>query len=142
MQPTRDEVLDWLEARFARRLPALQQADVLRATGCDGSDADALIRDFAERFGVDMRGYRPMMHHHGDGRRLRPSWPVAVTPEHGVLVPLSVSLLHGAAVHRRWTVRYPDLPVAQDLSWVNLPLLATGLVAATMAVLWAIPRLF
>lgn len=142
MQPSRDEVLNWLEARFARKLPAAQQADVLRATGYDGHDAEALMRDFAESFGVDMRGYRAMMHHHGDGRRLRPSWPVPVTPVHGALVPLSVGLLHRAAVDRRWTLHYPNLPVAQDLSWINLPLLAAGLLAATVAVLWAIPRMF
>jgi len=142
MDPTRADVLDWLEGVVGARLTPAAQADVLAAARCDGDAAEALMGRFAARFGVDMRGYRPDMHHRRAGDLLRPNWPFPVQPRHGVLVPVSVSLLHGAAVARRWPVRYPDLPASRDLSFANLPLVMLGLVAATLLVLWLVPRIF
>lgn len=142
MTPSRADVLEWLEGRLGRELPPAAQADVLQATGREGSDAEALVAAFAARFGVDMTGFRPRMHARSDGQALRPHWPIPAPPPHGAIVPLSVSLLHAAAVAGRWPVRYPVLPPARDLSLANLPLLAAGLVAVTLLVLWGVPRIF
>lgn len=139
MKPSRAEVLEWVQGRLGQALTPAAQADVLSATGCDGEEAAALTDAFAARFAVDMRAYRPEMHHHSAGHLLRPGWPF---PLPGVRVPLSVSLLHQAAVEGRWPVAYPDLPPERDLSLANLPLLLCGLTGATLLVLWAVPRLF
>lgn len=137
---SRDEVLDWLQDWLGTPLPPQAQADILQASGRDGAAAEALIAAFAARFTVDMAGFRPRMH--SKAQALRPDWPFPVQPAHGALVPLSVSLLHAAAVAGRWPVRYPVLPPARDLSLANVPLLMTGLIGATLVVLWALPRLF
>ncbi len=141
MTMSRAEVLDWVQDRLGRELAPDAQADLLRETGREGA-AEALIADFAVRFEVDMTGYQPQMHTRRANQLLRPDWPFPAPPPHGVAVPLSVSLLHRAAVAKRWPVRYPVLPVARDLSLANVPLLMTGLIAATLLVLWAVPRLF
>lgn len=138
MTPTRAEVLDWVQDWTGRSLSPVEQADLLRATTTAG---DSLVIAFAARFGVDLTGYRPRMHDLG-GQVLRPDWPLPVVPPHGVAVPLSVSLLSAAAQAGRWPVTYPDLPAVRDPSAANVPLLAVGLVAVTLLVLWALPRLF
>lgn len=142
MTVTRAEVLDWVQGWLGMTLPPAAQADVLQASGREGEGAEALVAAFAARFGVDMTGYQPLMHARSRGQALRPGWPFPTPLPHGAVVPLSVSLLHAAAVARRWPVRYPRLPVARDLSVANVPLLMAGLIAATLVVLWAVPVLF
>jgi|GEM_PF-2256923 len=148
MTPSRPEVLEWLQDWIGTTLPPVVQADVLHATGREGAEADALVAAFAAQFGVDMTGYQPRMHCRSNGQALRPDWPFPVPPVHGAVVPLSVSLLHAAAVARRWPVTYPKLPVVRglsvgrDLSVANVPLLMAGLIAATLLVLWAVPVAF
>ncbi len=140
MTPTRSEVLDWLETRLNRRLSVVAQADLLAATGLDRSAARGLMAEYAARFAVDLADYRDEMHAGFESLQLTPGWPV---PVRGVRVPLSVTLLHDAAVNRRWRVVYPAvLPVVRDMSWINVPLLAAGLILATLTVMWAVPRLF
>ena len=139
---SRAEVLYWLQGWLGRDLTPADQADVLSATGREGAEAEALVAAFAARFGVDMAGYRLAMHARSPGQALRPGWPIPAPPPHGAVVPLSVSLLHTAALAGRWPVRYPVLPQVRDLSFANLPLLAIGLIGITLAVLWAVPRLF
>lgn len=142
MTPSRIEVLEWLQGWLGQDLTPAGQSDVLAASGRDGAEANALVVAFAERFGVDMTGYRLRMHARSNGQALRPGWPILVPPPHGAMVPLSVSLLHAAAVTHRWPVTYPVLPEVRDLSVVNLPVLAAGLIGMTLLVLWAVPRLF
>lgn len=142
MGPTRTDVVDWLERWLGTPLTPADQADVLRATAAEAARADALIDGFAARFGVDMSGYQPLMHCRSPAQALRPDWPLPVPPPHGAIVPLSVSVLHAAAVAGRWPVRYPALPIARDVSLFNIPLLAAGLVVATLLVLWVVPRIF
>lgn len=140
-KPSRAEVLDWLERQLGQSLSPAAQSDILQATGREGAQAEALMAGFAARFGVDLTGFRPRMHARAEAQVLRPGWPFAIPAPHGAAVPLSVSLLHAAATLGHWPVRYPVLPPARDLSAANLPLLAAGLVGATLLVLWAVPRL-
>lgn len=139
MTPSRDMVLDWVQDWAGVGLTPAEQSDVLRAAGHDTDRAEAVILAFATKFGVDMAGYRPPMHAHGAGQSLRPDWPVPMQPPHGVVVPLSVSLLHAAALARRWPVIYPTLPLVRDLSVLNVPLLMAGLVGAALLVLAVVP---
>ena len=144
MTVRRVDVLDWVQGWTGKTLPPAAQADLISATG---APADALIADFGRRFAVDLTGYRPAMHD-GGGQAWRPGWPFAVRPPCGVAVPLSVSLLHAAALAGRWPVRYPDLPpvrelpLLRDLSLLNVPLMVAGLVGVTLAVLWLVAALF
>lgn len=142
MDPTRAEVLDWIEAQLATRLTPAAQSDILRATGCDGDDAVDLMAAFARRFGVNMSGYQWDMHHRARRGMLQPGWPLPLRTPHGVPVPLSLTALHLAASTRRWPLTYPKTTPTPDYSWANLPLLAVGLPGLTLLLLWAIPRLF
>ena len=142
MHPTRAEVLDWVQGSLGVTLSPADQTDVLHGSGHDGTAAEALLSGFAERFAVDMAGCQPRMHSRSAAQGLRPDWPFPTSPPHAVFVPLSISLLHAAAVAGRWPVCYPILPDVRDLSVVNLPLLMLGLIAATLLVLWVVPVVF
>ncbi len=142
MDPTRAEVLDWLEAELATRLSPAAQSDILRAASCAGDDAAELMEAFGKRFSVDMAGYRWDWHHHSEGSLLHIGWPIAVSPPYCVHLPLSLHALHLAAKTGRWPLVYPPATPAADFSWANLPLLALGLPALTLLLLWVMPRLF
>lgn len=86
-------------------------ADLFAAVGIDGDDAFDLMRDFAERFQVDLKDYRWYRHHGTEGfplfsRFLRPPWP-------GTLLPITVSQLERAATLHRWPAAYPE-PAVPD----------------------------
>ncbi|MGL6210974.1 MAG: hypothetical protein ACRC14_14220 [Paracoccaceae bacterium] len=141
MEPSRAQILEWLEGRLGRTLTTVEQSDVLAASGHDGDDAVALIKAFGAQFGVDLGPYRGDMHHAGEGGLWHPTWPVPASSVHGVRVPISVTLLQNAAAVKTWPVTYPNLARVRDLSWANIPILLCGLPIATLCVLWIVRQL-
>ncbi|MES2665288.1 MAG: hypothetical protein V4712_04260 [Pseudomonadota bacterium] len=142
MDPTRAEVLDWIEGQLATRLSPADQADILRAAGYGGAGALTLMQDFARHFGVDLTGYQPAMHHAPDRGLLQMGWPIPARAPQGVAFPVSLTVLHQAASLKRWPVTYPGSAPAANYAWANLPLLILGLPALTALLLWVMPRLF
>lgn len=131
--PARDTVLAWLESRLGRTLTPAEQADIFAATGLTGQAADDLIADFAKEFGVDLTQYDPLAHREEDGTR--PGWPIPHRPKLGLLLPVSVTLLHLSALAGEWRQRMPDLRPSRGLAWANLPLLLIGLPVLTALLL-------
>jgi Protein of unknown function (DUF1493) len=104
---------------------------VLDDLGVDGDAFDELMGAFAERFGVDMAGYRWYFHHHSEAADpadlfFRPQSydQIAVTP----------TLLLESANAGRWLVEYP--PHRAPRRGFHLSLLSCLLM---MLILWLFP---
>jgi hypothetical protein len=108
-------------------------ADVFGALGIDGDDGSEFIEQFAERFGVDMGGYRWYFHHGEEGWGLGallfrpPDWRVET-------IPITREILLEAIRSRRWPIDYPphELPKVRWDLWINgaMAVAVLGYVAA------------
>ena len=72
--------------------------------GVDGDEFDELMGGFAERFGVDMSGYRWYFHHHADGAD--PA-DLFFRPQQYDLIAVTPRLLLESANAGRWPIEYP-----------------------------------
>lgn len=102
------------------------------ALGMHGDDLDDLLLRFAERYRVNMTGYRWYFHTHEEG--LNPFWIVIPPPNRGVdEIPITLRVLLESARRRAWAVEYPPHP--PPTRWDNIALwVALGIVLASVAV--------
>ncbi len=136
--PSAQDIVLFIEARFGKRLTALQQADVLGALDLDGAEAVTFTQAFAQEFKVEMAGYEPAFHHRDPGRAGRFGWPLAVPMLFGVRLPIAVSTLARAAQTGHWPLRYPYLRPVPMRDWVNwvIVLVALPIFVALMLIVW------
>jgi hypothetical protein len=138
-RPTdRNAVLAWVETRAGRALSLAEQADLLATL----PDAGELVAEFANAFGVDLQDHDPDLHRPDDPHALRLGWPFPLRPARGLRVPVSVSLLHAAAVAGHWPLQPPAPHRRADWSWANPLILGVGLPALTLAFLWLVRAVF
>jgi hypothetical protein len=138
--PSRADVLAWVTARAGRALNGAEQADLMAALPAEAGAT--LVQDFAAAFGIDLQDHDPDLHTIDDGGALRIGWPFPVTRPRGLRLPVSVTLLHAAALAGHWRLDPPAPQTRADWSWANPLILAAGLPLLTLALLWLVRAVF
>lgn len=106
----------------------VDDADVFGRLGVEGDDAFDFIDKFAERFAVDMSGYRWYFHHGEEGWNLGGLF--FPPPYRRVIrIPITPSMLTQAIQTKRWPLEYPvhQLPAVRWDGLLNVFLIIAGL---------------
>ncbi|SFH90536.1 DUF1493 family protein [Albimonas pacifica] len=110
MSPTLEDIVAFVREETAARREILATT-TLAELGVEGDDHHDLMQSCAERFGVNLDGYRYYFHHGEEGWNpgalfVRP--PQARVPQ----IEIDMDLLRRSAEAGRWRVDYPphDLP--------------------------------
>ncbi|SPH23378.1 hypothetical protein DEA8626_02442 [Defluviimonas aquaemixtae] len=109
MEGGRADVAAFAESFLGQPLDDRTEADLFGATGCDGDDAFDFIEAFAERFGVDLEGYRWDFHHADEGALLNPGWPFRAPHQKVTRIPITLDLLRQSVCEGIWPLVYPPI---------------------------------
>ena len=103
---TENEIIDLVEDASGMRMRSFQ--DVWFTSGMSGDDWHEFILRFAEKYNVNMDGYR--WYYHGDEEGLfNPGGWLYPPPQYQVKrIPLSVSDLVRVATKAKWDLEYPS----------------------------------
>ena len=86
-----------------------EQKDLFGAFGMEGDDANEFLEAYADRFGVDMSGFRWEFHYVADEPPFRRRvLPVDVNGEVIPFMPVTLHQLIRAAETGRWRFDYPE----------------------------------
>lgn len=103
----RDEIDALVRKHAAARGPLSEQFDLCGEFGMSVFDLDDLLEEFAERFAVDLSGYR--WYFHSDEEGVSPGrWFFPAPQDRVTRIPLRLGLLHRAAELGRWPLDYPE----------------------------------
>jgi hypothetical protein len=129
VEVTLAEVIAFVRAECVSDGP-LNETTALQDLGVYGDDMDDFMRKFADRFDVDLSGYRWYFHTGEEG--FNPIWFFIRPPNRLVEeIPITLAVLLESARRKLWAIEYPPhtLPrVRWDvvLTWVMVGLLAAA----------------
>jgi Protein of unknown function (DUF1493) len=123
------EVAAFVCEQTSAQIPVTEQTTLQGDIGVVGDDLWAFIDAYAERFGVDVSGFRWYFHSPAEGSAglggLFFPPPNARVQE----IPITVHMLHRFAELGHWAVEYPPhhVPRYRPGLWINLAVLAVAL---------------
>ncbi|MBI5282494.1 MAG: DUF1493 family protein [Candidatus Solibacter usitatus] len=137
---TYDDILDFVSSQVGGDRAEITPETSLRDDfGVSGDDFGELVQAFAERFHVDMSGYRWYFHHEGEVGINIGAWFYPSPDKQVARIPVTPQVLLESANAGRWVVTYP--PHKMDrIRWdlvMNMALLILPLLALIAAYLWS-----
>jgi hypothetical protein len=105
--PTFDQAVVFVREQTGFRGQLTEATALQSDIGVYGDDMDNLLTAYAERFGVDLSGYRWYFHTGEEGIGLGGLFfppPNARVQE----IPITVAMLHDFAQRGRWSMEYPE----------------------------------
>ncbi|MEJ8562801.1 DUF1493 family protein [Yoonia sp. GPGPB17] len=124
----RDEIIEFIAAFTAVKPERLSTDDVFIGNGVEGDDADELIIEFSEKFGVNIDDFLDYFHYVGDEppghRRV---FPVDEQKQIIPFQPVTIDTFVQAVEIGRWPIVYPQHTVGESLRWRLLKIAAAPL---------------
>jgi hypothetical protein len=136
-----EEIYEFLAREEAVKSSKLHlESDFVDELGIEGDDFSETIDLFAEKYEVDMSGYRWYFHHCEEGWNLGALFfkpPYAQVQR----IPVTPSLLLEAARTKVWPISYPEHQIREGRPDITLNKILFGGVGILGILLWVFPKL-